>query len=66
MGDWRKSSHSNANGGNCVEVADAARVVRVRDTADRSGPALSVAPHAWQVFIRTLKASLELTSLGPG
>ena len=22
MGGWRKSTHSDANGGNCVEVAD--------------------------------------------
>lgn len=35
--DWRKSSYSGANGGNCVEVADDARVVLVRDTTDRDG-----------------------------
>jgi Domain of unknown function (DUF397) len=57
MGNWRKSTYSGGNGGNCVEVADAARVVRVRDTADRSGPTLSVAPHAWQVFVSALRAS---------
>ncbi|MGH3188950.1 MAG: DUF397 domain-containing protein [Streptosporangiaceae bacterium] len=38
--NWRKSTHSSGNGGECVEVADHARSVLVRDTKDRSGPLL--------------------------
>jgi Domain of unknown function (DUF397)/Domain of unknown function (DUF5753) len=40
--DWRKSSHSGANGGSCVEVTGTARVVLVRDTTDRDGQTLGV------------------------
>jgi hypothetical protein len=42
MGDWRKSSYSNANGGDCVEVADKAGAILVRDTKNRAGTTLSV------------------------
>ncbi|QKW32874.1 DUF397 domain-containing protein [Actinomadura sp. NAK00032] len=38
---WRKSSHSGSNGGDCVELADAAStVVAVRDSKDPHGPVL--------------------------
>ncbi len=55
MGDWRKSSYSDANGGQCVEVADNARMVLVRDTASRDGATLTFAPEAWRAFTQTLK-----------
>ncbi|MCZ7457519.1 DUF397 domain-containing protein [Streptomyces sp. WMMC940] len=48
---WRKSSYSGGAGGECVEVADCARVVRVRDSKDTSRPALSVAASAWAAFV---------------
>jgi len=53
MADWRKSSYSNANGGDCVEVARADGVA-VRDTTDRGGVVLSVPAVAWLAFIATL------------
>ena len=53
--DWRKSSYSGANGGNCVEVADDARVVLVRDTTDRDGETLAFTADAWAEFLRTLR-----------
>ncbi|MES9602871.1 MULTISPECIES: DUF397 domain-containing protein [Actinomadura] len=37
---WRKSSHSTSNGGNCVELADVAGAVAVRDSKDPDGPVL--------------------------
>jgi hypothetical protein len=40
MGDWRKSSFSNANGGACVETASGAGVILVRDTTNRDGGTL--------------------------
>jgi hypothetical protein len=52
---WRKSSYSGGNGGQCVEAADAARVVLVRDTADRDGAVLSIPVGAWQTFMGGLK-----------
>lgn len=53
---WRKSSYSGANGGGCVEagVAEQGRVL-VRDTTDRSGPALEVSVEAWGNFTSSLK-----------
>jgi Domain of unknown function (DUF397) len=53
--DWRKSSHSGANGGSCVEVAGAARVVLVRDTTDRDGQTLAFTAEAWRAFAEELK-----------
>jgi hypothetical protein len=53
--DWRKSSYSGANGGNCVEVADDARVVLVRDTTDRDGGTLAFTPDAWVEFLGALR-----------
>jgi hypothetical protein len=53
--DWRKSSYSGANGGNCVEVADDARVVLVRDTTDRDGGTLAFTADSWAEFITAIK-----------
>ena len=36
MGDWRKSTYSSANGGDCVEAASTDGVILVRDTANRT------------------------------
>jgi Domain of unknown function (DUF397) len=47
--NWRKSSYSGSNGGECVEVATAGAVL-VRDTADRNGPVLTFTPDAWRAF----------------
>lgn len=42
---WRKSSFSGDNGGGCVEVAsNLPGVVAVRDSKNRSGPALALTP----------------------
>ena len=54
---WRKSSYSGNGGGSCVEVGQARRVVLVRDTQDRGGPALAVTPGAWRRFTGAVKRS---------
>lgn len=51
---WRKSVRSAGNG-NCVEVAILDVAVAVRDTKDRSGPALVFAPAEWNAFIAGAK-----------
>jgi hypothetical protein len=52
---WRKSTRSNGNGGNCVEVAgNLPGVVGVRDSKDRQGPALAFTPTAWRAFLDTI------------
>lgn len=49
---WRKSSRSNGNGGNnCVEVAFLDQGVAVRDSKDRTGPALTFTAAEWDAFI---------------
>ncbi|NIY69621.1 DUF397 domain-containing protein [Streptomyces malaysiensis] len=53
---WRKSSYSNGDGGECVEVADnLPGVVPVRDSKCPDGPALIFAAGAWATFIASLK-----------
>jgi hypothetical protein len=51
---WRKSSYSNGEGSECVEVAAAASVA-VRDTTDRRGPVLAFTPGAWSRFTASLR-----------
>ncbi|MEN3612341.1 DUF397 domain-containing protein [Plantactinospora sp. ZYX-F-223] len=50
--EWRKSTRSSTNGGNCVEVArNLPGVVGVRDSKDVTGPVLAFAPTAWRAFV---------------
>lgn len=50
---WRKSSYSNAAGGDCVEVADhIPAVVPIRDSKNPVGPALLIPNAAWDAFVR--------------
>jgi len=51
---WRKSSFSGAQA-SCVEVADASRVVLVRDTKDRDGGTLAFSADAWNAFMVNVK-----------
>ncbi|MGW7790794.1 DUF397 domain-containing protein [Streptomyces tricolor] len=53
---WFKSSYSNEDGGNCVEVAsNIPNLVPVRDSKIPSGPTLLLTPAAWTPFIASLK-----------
>ncbi|MFD3522558.1 DUF397 domain-containing protein [Streptomyces sp. NPDC058653] len=50
---WRKSSYSNGDGGECVEVADdQLGVILVRDSKNPTGPVLVLHPAAWAGFLR--------------
>jgi Domain of unknown function (DUF397) len=54
--DWRKSSVSSGNGGQCVEVAgNLPGVVAVRDSKDPDGPVLVFTPGRWQAFAAGVK-----------
>lgn len=67
VGVWRKSSFSNANGGQCVEVAADAvqagaehperrdRLFLVRDSKDPDGPVLAFTPSEWDAFLTSVK-----------
>ncbi|BCJ54215.1 hypothetical protein Asp14428_56900 [Actinoplanes sp. NBRC 14428] len=55
--EWRKSSRSSGNGGDCVEVADnLPDVVAVRDSKAPSGPVLRFTPGEWRAFLTGVKA----------
>ncbi|WP_207943483.1 DUF397 domain-containing protein [Actinomadura sp. KC345] len=64
---WRKSTYSDNQGGDCVEVAgldgawEDSRVVMVRDSKDADGPVLAFAPSAWRgLSTRIRSGALDL------
>ncbi|MGW6571337.1 MULTISPECIES: DUF397 domain-containing protein [unclassified Streptomyces] len=54
---WRKSSYSNGDGGDCVEVSDGLPgLVPVRDSKlAGAGPVLVFGPAAWVSFVRAVQ-----------
>ncbi|MCK7627332.1 DUF397 domain-containing protein [Streptomyces sp. RS10V-4] len=56
---WHKSSHSNQDGGACVEVAthghDAPALVPVRDSKDPRRTPLLFGAAAWDAFIGAVR-----------
>jgi hypothetical protein len=53
---WRKSSYSNQDGGECVEVSDdLAAVVPVRDSKSPHGPVITFAADGWTSFVSAVK-----------
>ncbi|MGG7573058.1 DUF397 domain-containing protein [Streptomyces sirii] len=54
---WRKSSYSNGDGADCVEVSDdLPGLVPVRDSKNPEGGALILPAGAWRRFITAVKA----------
>ncbi len=53
--DWRKSTHSDSNGGQCLETAGSDGLILVRDTASRDAGKLAFTATAWQQFTDSLK-----------
>ncbi|MFJ3660873.1 DUF397 domain-containing protein [Streptomyces sp. NPDC090119] len=49
---WHKSSHSNGEGGNCIEVADG---VLVRDSKVEDSPVLRLGDSAWADFLDAIR-----------
>lgn len=53
---WRRSSYSNSDGGQCVEVSDDfATVVPVRDSKALQGPVLMFPAAGWASFVSAIK-----------
>ncbi|GHE59460.1 hypothetical protein GCM10018785_30880 [Streptomyces longispororuber] len=49
---WQRSSYSNQDGGNCVEISTSfPGVVPVRDSKNPQGPILTVSSGAWSRFV---------------
>src|SRR5262249_34218222 len=53
--EWRTSSYSTGNGGDCVEVGAGPQLVAVRDSKDRNGPALVFSKDEWAAFLGCVK-----------
>ncbi|SDX83749.1 protein of unknown function [Amycolatopsis xylanica] len=51
---WVKSSVSASSTDDCVELAISDAAVMVRDSKDRSGPRLVLAPAAWDGLLNVL------------
>ncbi|CAL9527850.1 hypothetical protein SUDANB176_03988 [Streptomyces sp. enrichment culture] len=51
---WYKSSYSDDEGGDCVEVAMNG-VVHIRDSKNPAGPELHVTAPAWAVFVSAVR-----------
>jgi hypothetical protein len=56
MDNWRTSSYSTGDGGQCVEVASGDEIM-VRDTTDRRGPMLTFTADAWLTFMAGVRQS---------
>ena len=55
--EWRKSTRSGSNGGDCVEVArNLPGIVAVRDSKDPQGPKLVFSAGEWRAFTDEVKA----------
>ena len=62
---WIKSSYSNGDGGNCVEVAhNLPGLAPVRDSKTvPHGPALVLTASAWAPFVAALKTPVDQSGL---
>lgn len=56
---WRKSSRSNAQGGDCVEVAALPEGIGIRDSKNPDGPTLCLPGSEFTGLIRRVKAGSE-------
>ncbi|MFD7907233.1 DUF397 domain-containing protein [Kitasatospora sp. NPDC059747] len=58
--NWKKSTYSEGDGGNCIEaalnLATVDGVVPVRDSKDRSGPELEISAAGWSAFVSAVRA----------
>ncbi|WP_405964445.1 DUF397 domain-containing protein [Streptomyces sp. NBC_00723] len=50
--NWRKSSYSGDQGGQCVEIAATpAATIAIRDSKTPAGPILTIEPAAFSTFL---------------
>lgn len=48
---WFKSSYSSGEGGECVEVANAAGSIHIRDSKNKAGAMLRFDAKRWATFV---------------
>jgi hypothetical protein len=56
---WRKSTRSDHQGGECVEVADLSPLIGVRDSKDPDGPRVTFSIAAWDAFTAAIKGGVH-------
>jgi hypothetical protein len=56
---WRKSSYSNPSG-NCLEAAELAGGVALRDSRSPDGPALAFTKATWDAFVGGVRQQRNL------
>ncbi|WP_106402512.1 DUF397 domain-containing protein [Actinocorallia populi] len=52
---WRKSTHSNGAGGDCIEVARTRQLIALRDSKSPNIPYLTFSPKLWKTFLANVK-----------
>ncbi|MDX6744135.1 DUF397 domain-containing protein [Actinocorallia sp. A-T 12471] len=57
--NWRKSSYSSGNGGNCVELAPLLGKVATRDSKHPTGPSLHFSTSAFTALTTAIKREGE-------
>lgn len=55
MTNWRSTSYSSGNGGNCVEAGNTGHGVAVRDSKEQDGPRLAVSAAQWRALTRRIQ-----------
>lgn len=55
-GNWRKSTYSDSEGDNCIEVARVSTAVAVRDSTDPEGPRLAFGRAAFGALADDIRA----------
>ncbi|MFE3034298.1 DUF397 domain-containing protein [Streptomyces canus] len=48
---WFKSSYSDGEGGQCLEVAVTPDTIHLRDSKNPHAPHLTLSPTAWSAFV---------------
>ncbi|MEX1658714.1 DUF397 domain-containing protein [Streptomyces pseudovenezuelae] len=57
--NWRKSSYSSDQGGECVEIAETVMAVAVRDSKTPAGPILTIDPAVFTAFVDWTSTTAE-------
>ncbi|GAA3871884.1 hypothetical protein GCM10022243_41420 [Saccharothrix violaceirubra] len=57
--EWRKSSYSNGENGQCVELATVGAGLAIRDSTNSDGGEVLVGPRARLAFLAALKVSQQ-------
>ncbi|NEA39523.1 DUF397 domain-containing protein [Streptomyces sp. SID11385] len=49
--EWTKSTYSDGDGGNCVEMARTPHTIHIRDSKTPAAPHLHLSPASWTAFL---------------